>query len=322
MELRRVRYFVAVAEELHFRRAAQRLHLAQPALSQQVRKLETELGVELFHRNKRGVAMTPAGVVFLGEARRLLRQADEAARAAREARTGTVGSLRIGHTADALPVKLFRALASFSASHPGVNVVPEAMPAGRAIEDVRAGHLDVGVIGLPAPVSDLEVTPLDVDDTVLAIADRHPLSGRAAVSLESLADERLVLLPRASNPAFFDGVTAACRGAGISPVLIETSEPQVMHALLTVAAGVGIAVLPTSAAERCSAHGVSFRPLDPAGPTTEVALITRAESNDVTVAAFLRSARSLRTPVRAITAVSAGHRGDTGLGLGDRAYAS
>src|SRR3954464_6257866 len=93
MELRRVRYFVAVAEELHFRRAAERLHLAQPALSQQVRKLEVELGVELLHRTKRDVALTSAGAVFLDEARRLLRQADEAARTARNARTGAAGRL-------------------------------------------------------------------------------------------------------------------------------------------------------------------------------------------------------------------------------------
>lgn len=306
MELRRLRYFVAVAEELHFRRAAERLHLAQPALSQQVRKLEIELGVDLLHRNKRGVAMTPAGSVFLGEARRVLRQADKAARAAREAQTGTVGSLRIGHVADALPVKLFRALASFSASHPGVNVTPETMPARRAIEDVRAGHLDVAVVGLPAAVSDLHVTTLDVDATIAAIADRHPLSGRPSVPLERLADERLVLLPRSANPAFFDSVAAACHAAGIAPALIETAEPQVMHVLLSVAAGVGIAMLPSSAAERYSAHGVSFRPLDPPSPTTEVALITRADANDMTVAAFLRVARSLATPARPALVAASG----------------
>src|SRR4051812_7396233 len=103
MELRRVRYFVAVAEELHFRRAAQRLHVAQPALSQQVRKLELELGVDLLHRNKRGVALTTAGAAFLDEARLLLRHADEAVRTARNARTGAAGRLRLGHVADAIP---------------------------------------------------------------------------------------------------------------------------------------------------------------------------------------------------------------------------
>src|SRR6478672_9091875 len=113
MELRRLRYFVAVAEELHFRRAAANLHLAQPALSQQVRKLELELGVDLLHRNKRSVALTQAGTVFLDEARRVLRYADEAARTARDAGSGAAGRLRVGHLADAVPVALPRVIAGF-----------------------------------------------------------------------------------------------------------------------------------------------------------------------------------------------------------------
>jgi DNA-binding transcriptional LysR family regulator len=293
VELRRVRYFVAVAEELHFRRAAQRLHLAQPALSQQVRKLELELGVQLLHRDKRGVALTACGTAFLPEARRLLRQADEAARTAQGARDGTLGNLRVGHTADTLPSLLLRAFALFSASHPGVNIAPETLGMRRALEDVRAGRLDVAVVGLPAPLSDLHVTPLDVEGTVAAIADRHALSGRPSVPLERLADEQVVLLPRATNPAFFDGVAAAFRTAGIAPSLVESAEPTVMHVLTTVAAGLGIALLPSSAAERYSAHGVTFRPLDPPSPTTEIALVTRAGANETTVSAFLRAVRGL-----------------------------
>jgi DNA-binding transcriptional LysR family regulator len=293
MELRRVRYFVAVAEELHFRRAAQRLHLAQPALSQQIRKLELELGVDLLHRSKRSVALTTAGAAFLPEARRLLRQAEEAARAAQDTRQGTLGNLRVGHLPDAFPSILLRVFARFAASHPGVNVWPETVQTRRALEDLRAGRLDVAVIGLPAPVQALDVTPLAVEGTVAAIADRHPLSGRDAVPLERLADERLVLLPRATNPAFFDGFAAACRTAGLAPALAETPEPDVMHALLSVAAGAGIAVLPASAAERYSAHGVTFRTIAERCPTMQVALVTRAGGTETMVSAFLRVAREL-----------------------------
>jgi DNA-binding transcriptional LysR family regulator len=303
VELRRIRYFVAVAEELHFRRAAARLHLAQPALSQQIRKLELELGVQLLHRSKRSVSLTTAGSAFLNEARRVLRQADEAVRTAQGARDGALGNLRVGHLPDTVPSKLLRVFAAFAASHPGVNVAPETVQMRRAIEDVRNGRLDVAVVALPAPVSGLQVTPLDLEGTLVAIADRHPLSGRASVPMERLGDEQLVLLPRATNPAFYDGVAAACRGAGIAPPLIETAEPQVMHVLLTVAAGLGIAVLPSSAAERYSAHGVTFRPLDPPSPTTEIALVTRADGNETMVSAFLRVARTLehraRLPLRA-----------------------
>jgi DNA-binding transcriptional LysR family regulator len=292
MELRRVRYFVAVAEELHFRRAAQRLHLAQPALSQQVRKLELELGVDLFHRNKRTVALTTAGTAFLVEARRLLRQADEATRTAQGAREGARGNLRVGHLPDCLPSMLLRVFARFGVTHPGVHISPETMSMRRAIDDVSAGRVDVAVVGLPAPLGELEATSLGVEGSVAAIADRHPLSGRPSIPLEGLEEEHVVLLPRATNPTFFDGIAAACRGAGIAPTLVESAEPDVMHTLLTVAAGAGIALLPSSAAERYRAHGVTFRPIHPA-PTTEIALLTRPHQNEMMVSAFLRIAREL-----------------------------
>jgi DNA-binding transcriptional LysR family regulator len=305
VELRRLRYFVAVAEELHFRRAAIQLHVAQPALSQQVRKLESELGVELLLRNKRNVALTPAGVVFLDEARRVLRMADEAARAARAARSGTVGALRVGHVADALPTRFYRTVASFAASHPGVTLSAETLPARRAIEDVRAGRLDVAVVALPAPVAGLDVTSLDVEGTVAAVSDRHLLSGRPAIPLQRLADEPLLMLPRSANPAFHDIVLAAFVNAGIAPTIVEAAEPEVSHALLGAASGAGIAILPSSAAERFGAHGVTFRPLEPS-PLVEIALVSRSDADDTTVAAFLRAAQDLdRRPVlRAVPAAS------------------
>jgi DNA-binding transcriptional LysR family regulator len=293
MELRRVRYFVAVAEELHFRRAAQRLHLAQPALSQQVRKLELELGVDLLYRNKRTVALTTAGTAFLPEARRLLRQADEATRTAQGAREGARGNLRVGHLPDCVPSMLLRVFARFGVTHPGVQISPETMSMRRAIDDVGGGRIDVAVVGLPAPVAELEVTSLGVEGTVAAIADRHPLSGRPSIPLERLEAERVVLLPRVTNPTFFDGIASACRGAGIAPTLVEAAEPDVMHALLAVASGAGIALLPSSAAERYSAHGVTFRPIDAPSPTTEIVLVSRANSNEMMVNAFLRVAREL-----------------------------
>jgi DNA-binding transcriptional LysR family regulator len=268
-----------------------------------VRKLELELGVQLLHRNKRGVALTTAGAAFLYEARRVLRQAEEATRVAQGAREGVLGNLRVGHLPDALPSRLLRVFARFAATHPGVNIAPETVQMRRALEDVRSGRLDVAVVGLPAPVTGLQITPLDVEGTVAAISDRHPLSGRDSVPMERLADERLLLLPRSTNPAFFDGVAAACRDAGIAPSLVETAEPQVMHALLTVAAGSAIAILPSSAAENYSCHGVTFRPLDPPSPTTEIALVTRADGNETMVTAFLRVARTLEPARPAVHAV-------------------
>lgn len=299
MELRRLRYFVAVAEELHFRRAAERLHLAQPALSAQVRKLERELGVDLLHRTKRDVALTAAGTLFLDEARRLLRQADEAARTARNARTGVAGRLRLGHLPDAVPSVLLRAIAGFAARHPGIEVVPETVQARRAVEEVRSGRLDLAVVGLPAPTTGLHVTPFAVEGTVVAAPDRHLLSGRAAVPLGALAETPLVLLPRPTNPVFHDAVIAECRAAGISPQIVEAAEPQVEHALLLVASGLGIALLPSSVAERYETVGVSFRPLTPPVPTIELALVSRLDPVDASVAAFVRVLREIDVASRA-----------------------
>jgi DNA-binding transcriptional LysR family regulator len=306
MELRRFRYFVAVAEELHFRRAAERLHLAQPALSQQVRKLEVELGVDLLIRTKRGVALTPAGALFLDEARRLLRQADEAVRIARNARSGVAGRLRVGHIVDCLPALLPRTIAAFCARYPGIEVTPEPAPARRAVEDVRAGRLDIALVGLPVQAEGLKITPVAVERTVAAVSDRHVLSGRSEIALAALADTPLILLPRPTNPGFYDAVIAGCRSAAVAPELVDMTEPIIEHALLLVASGLGIALLPASVADRYRTSGVSFRPIAPPAPTTELALISRADPGDVTVAAFLRVARELESPSRDLAAVLGG----------------
>jgi DNA-binding transcriptional LysR family regulator len=306
VELRRLRYFVAVAEELHFHRAAERLHLAQPALSQQIRKLELELGVQLLNRDKRGVALTPPGLVLLDEARRLLHHAEEAARATLSANAGTIGKLRVGHLAGAVPTILPTAIARFATRHPGVEVCPETHAARQAIEAVRAGHLDVALVSLPAPTEGLRVTPLGVEETVAAVAGYHPLSGRSSIPLEDLSETELVVLPRTANPAFYDGFLGACREVSIAPPLREVAEPRVELALLIASGGGAIAVLPASAAEQYTIPRVVFRPLEAPAPTTPIGLVSRPESTSTTVAAFLRlaSTRTLSGADGALAAVA------------------
>jgi DNA-binding transcriptional LysR family regulator len=272
MELRHFRYFVAVAEELHFRRAAERLHVAQPAVSEQIRKLEQELGVQLLNRTHRSVSLTAAGSAMLDEARRVLRQADVAQQAAREAEQRTGHRLRVGSMPDAFPQPLARALGRIAKALPGIDLVLETGHGPDLIEEVRSGRLDVAAVCLPARVSGLRATPFAHEATVVALPVMHRLADGDSLDVEQLAESNLILLPRAVNPAFYDGVVGGCREAGFAPSLMETAEPRVEQALLSVAVGRGMALLPASVADRYSLPGVSFRPL--VGPVCEVALVT------------------------------------------------
>ena len=295
MELRHLRYFVAVAEELHFRRAAERLHVAQPAVSEQVRKLEEELGVRLFDRTQRSVSMTDAGAALLEEARRVLHQAEVAVMAARNARDRATTRFRIGHVPDTMPASVARAMQMLGASAPRVQLALETGGAVRLIEEVRAGRLDAAVVGLPAPTSGLRATPAGGQRMVAALPVTHPHAVDAPVSLERLAPERVVVLPADVNPPFQNAVVSICREAGLSPTLVEVAEPRVEHALLAVAAGTGIALLPESAAERHLAPGVRFVKLDRTEPAFESTVLTRPDTDNLATVAFVRAmARSVQ----------------------------
>jgi DNA-binding transcriptional LysR family regulator len=291
MELRHLRYFVAVAEELHFRRAAERLHVAQPAVSEQVRKLENELGVRLFDRTQRSVSLTEPGIALLDEARRVLRQADIAQMAARNARDRATTRLRIGYVPDSLPSIVSRAMRLFgtAAAAPRVQISLETGPALRLIGEVRAQRLDAAVVGLPAPINGLRATPAGHQRAVAALPVTHPQAVNPAISLERMAPERLVVLPPDTNPAFHNAVVSICRDAGLAPTLIEVAEAHVEHALLAVASGAGMALLPESVAERFAAPGVRFVPLEGADPGFESAVLTHPDTDNLATVAFLRA---------------------------------
>jgi DNA-binding transcriptional LysR family regulator len=206
MELRHLRYFVAVAEELHFRRAADWLHVAQPAVSEQVRKLEDELGVRLFDRTQRSVSMTDAGTAFLEEARRVLRQAEVARMAAQNARDRATTRLRVGHVPDLLPTPVARAMQLLGTAAPLIQISLETGAASKLIEEVRAQRLDAAVVGVPAPTSGLRTTTAGTQRVVAALPVTHPQAVNDAISLERLAPERIVVLPPSLNPAFHGAI--------------------------------------------------------------------------------------------------------------------
>lgn len=282
-----MKYFVAVAEEMHFRRAAERLHVAQPAVSEQIRKLERELGVQLFDRDQRHVELTPAGAALLHEARRLLRQADVARQVARNAHEREGRRLRIGYVASALPGAVSHALRHMATLQPPVDTNLESGPALGLLDAVRGGQLDAAIVCLPAPAAGLQVMRFGRLEAMVALpaSDRRALAREVDVS--HMAPERLVLQPRVANPAFYDTVVAACRAAGCAPAMIELDDAHVDHALLAVASGAGIAVLPDVTAERHRTPGVRLVPLAGREAACDVAVVTRSGPPEPATAEFL-----------------------------------
>jgi DNA-binding transcriptional LysR family regulator len=303
MDLRHLRYFVAVAEELHFRRAAERLHVAQPAVSEQVRRLEEDLGVLLLERTPR-VALTPAGEAFVVEARRVLQQAERARQAAVGARDHTDGRLRVGHLLDALPPALPRLLARFAITIPGVDVLLETCPSLELLERVRDRRLDAAVVCLPAPVNGLRVTPFGAEGVTVALHESHAAAHGAAIGPHQLDGVPLLVLARPTNPAFFDGLVSAWHGAGIAGQMVQVTEPNLEHLLLAVAAGSGAALLPESAQGRYAAPGVRFLPLA-SSPRCDVVLVSHPEPASIATSAFLQLARAGSGPAREVETVAA-----------------
>jgi DNA-binding transcriptional LysR family regulator len=290
VELRHLRYFVAVAEELHFRRAAERLYVAQPAVSEQIRKLEAELGVRLFDRTHRSVALTQAGSALLAEARRVLHQAEIAQRAARNAHESAGSKLRIGYVPDALPASVPRALQALASDVPNVTITLETGATHQLIQSVRDEQLDAVVVGLPAPAKGLHVTSLGDQSLVAAIPTGDPKAFESDLTLERLAAKRLVMLPRDSNPALHDAIIALTRDAGSPPELVEAPEPRVEAVLLAVAAGAGVALLPASVAQRYATPGVRLVDVVGTELAFEVAVLTRPNHDSLAIRHFLNAA--------------------------------
>ena len=265
MELRHLRYFVAVAEELNFRRAAARLRLAQPPLSTQVRQLEEEIGTRLLERNSHKVSLTAAGQVFLESCRRILRDTDDAACAARRAARGEVGRLAIGFVASLSQGVLPAVLRAYRQRYPQVELSLAEMDSTQQLEELGAGRLDLGFIGLglPRETPDLELAVVAEERLVAALPQDHPLArgGRAGRSLplSALAHERFYLAARQNAPVFNPWLVVLCQQAGFQPnVVQEADRPATL--LAYVAAGFGVTILPAQYS-RMVDSGVVFLPL-------------------------------------------------------------
>ena len=247
MELRHLRYFIAVAEELHFGRAALRLNISQPPLSQQILTLESELGVKLFDRSRRQVRLTRAGTTFLGSARQILATVEVAVTQAREAHEGKNGTLRLAHISGAAFRLLPDAINRHRQRFPTVTVSCQIMEiAARQLETLRSGAIDLGIVRLPFAGEGLVVKELGSEPMVLAVPAGDPLARRREISWSELRGVPFVSYPRQAAPELHDEQMAFMLRHGLTPqVTIEA--PQIMLLLAYVAAGLGVCLVLESA---------------------------------------------------------------------------
>jgi DNA-binding transcriptional LysR family regulator len=273
VELRHLRYFVAVAEELHFGRAATSLHVAQPALSQQIQSLERELGVQLLARTKRRVSLTEPGRAFLVEARRTLSAADGAVRAAQRAAHGETGRLHVGYVDLATWLTFPPILRAFRERYPAVDVTLTQLHREPQREALLRGDLDVGFFSLRQGDRGLCGELVAEDALVVALPDGHRAAHLTSVPLRELADDPWVLFPRDLKTSYVELTLATCAAAGFAPRIVQ--EASQLHTLSgLVSAGVGVTLLPRSIAAAPQA-GVVFRPLEGVTPKLPMHLIWR-----------------------------------------------
>jgi DNA-binding transcriptional LysR family regulator len=297
MELRHIRYFIAVAEEGHVTRAAERLGMQQPPLSQQIRALERELDVQLFRRKPRGVELTYAGRALLGDARAIMAQVEHAFASTRRTARGEQGRITIGFTSSA-PFHPFvpRVIRSFREAFPLIALTLEESGTTELIQDLREERVDAAFIRTPVaePVG-LRVDTLLEEAMLVALPSQHVLARSrrgddAAVALKRLAGETFIVYRRHSGPGLYDAIIAACHAAGFSP-LIGQEAPRIVSTLNLVAAGLGLSIVPASL-QRMHMDGVSYRRLTgTAQPRAPLLLASRRGDTSPIVRQFLALVR-------------------------------
>jgi len=299
MELRHLRYFVTVAEELHFGRAAEKLHISQPPLSIQIRSLEEELGVTLLRRTQRHVSLTQAGYAFLQEARQIMARLEQAVLMTRRASRGEIGELAIGFISVAdynvLPV----ILRQFRQRFPRVNLTLRESTTDAQIRDLLGGRIDVGFMLPPIDEPALKSVCILREPLVAALPELHPLARRAGkLPLASLKDAPFILFPRPMAPGLYDDVVSFCRAAGFSP-RVEQEAIQMQTIVSLVSAELGVALIPASMTN-LRRTGVAYKVLRETSPRTEIHLGWRRGDELPVLRVFvdmaLRAARSRTTP--------------------------
>jgi len=287
IELRHLRYFMAVADDLHFGRAARRLALSSPSLSIQIKQLEGLVGARLFDRHSRRVTLTDAGLVFRDAARRILREVDAAVAATRQADAGETGELRVGFGPTLMLSTLAQVVSAYRSRHPGVHIDLRELTTGDQIAALLRGDLDVGFVRGAEADARLHVEPFAREPLLIAVNRHHALAGARAVPVSALADEPWVLFPRTTAPLLHEQVMKLCRDAGFSPRVVQESR-EVYTTVGLVGAGVGVTIVPATV-QRMSWKGVVYKPI--ARAAVQLSMVRASGVVRPVVRAFLAVAR-------------------------------
>lgn len=278
LEIRHLRCFVALAEELHFGRAAQRLHVAQPALSQLIQRVERDLGATLFERTQRRVTLTQAGQLLLPEARRIVRDTDRATEAVRAVQRGDAGSVGIGFVGSAADDVLPRFLSAYHTRHPRVTMRLEEGTTSEQLDWLHDERITVGMGRTPIDDGAISTMLLAREALVLAVADTHRLADSRRIDLAAVAGEPFIMFPRRLGPGLYDRIHRACTASGFTPKAAhETVRMQTIVGL--VSGGLGVALVPASV-RNLGRKGVRY--LDIAGDMADIELSLMWRTGDQT----------------------------------------
>lgn len=295
MELRQLRYFLAVAQELHFGRAAERVHIAQSPLSRQIKQLEDELGAPLFIRNKHRIELSDAGRALIPEVEAILKATGQMRNSVLRSQQGMVGKLIIGYTNSAIYTDLPRILMTYRQSYPLVELVlRDNLLTPMQIDELEERRLDIGFLRPPTRSPNIELLTITRERLIVALPTAHPLAGTTRVDLSSLRDDSFICFSRSLDSALQTQVFRSCQDAGFSARVVQ-EVGDIPSMLMLVSSGMGVALVP-SCAKNMRLQGVVFRPLLGGGPQLEMALAWNRSQQSALTEGFIRVARSILDP--------------------------
>jgi DNA-binding transcriptional LysR family regulator len=294
MNFRQLKYFAVLADELHFRRAAERLHITQAPLSLAIQALERELETTLFIRTQRRVSLTESGALLRVDARAILDRVEQSRAMIRDLETGTIGQIRVAVTPASSLLPFFpRLISTFRAAHPKVRILMKEMTSRDQIQGLQQRDIDIGIVRNPPKkdVSDLSFVKLLSDPLVVAMDRRHPLNKRSSIRLADLRHEAFISYPRQSGVAIYEQVAALCASRGFAPNIVQ--EVQEVTTLIGLAAtGFGVAVVPSGLTYIRVPNIVYRRLVDP-DATTEIHLACRGGESSIIISTFRRMAQTI-----------------------------